>query len=169
MSLQRIVKQLAVLVSTVIALQAGAVAVYAEGGLCISCGTNTGLAGACGAGGCCSQNGCCPGGPCPAPLVHCTPKPPKIKFKCVCGKPICDPCDLEGYGYNPTCWRPWTPPLSCGNTGYPALGCPPMAAPAVHPYPTQSGDVLPVPQKSNSDTLRPPQKIPSDVLPPNDR
>ena len=166
MSLLRIVRKLVLCAATVFALAGTAATVNADGGICLSCGSSSG---ACGAGGCCSQNGCCPGGPCPAPLVHCTPKPPKIKFKCVCGKPICDPCDLEGYGYNPTCWRPWTPPLSCGNGPFPALGCPPPLAHAVSPYPTAAGDVLPAPIKPNSDTQRLPKKIPGELLPQGDR
>jgi hypothetical protein len=39
--------------------------------------------------------------------VFCRPMAPKIKYKCVCPKPVC-PCDaLENFGYYPTCWHAW--------------------------------------------------------------
>lgn len=50
---------------------------------------------------------------CPPKFVICTPQPPKLKFKCTCPKPVCDPCHLDptgNYGYTPTCWRPWMAP-----------------------------------------------------------
>jgi hypothetical protein len=31
-------------------------------------------------------------------------------YKCICPKPICDPCNLEHFGYYPTCWQPWPYP-----------------------------------------------------------
>ena len=45
-------------------------------------------------------------------------KPPCIKFKCICPKPVCEPCNLDGYGYYATCWHPWPYPPNCGY--YPA-------------------------------------------------
>ena len=69
-----------------------------------SCG-----AGGCGAPGCGADPGC---KHCPGPYIHWTPKVPHFKFKKVCGKPICDTCDMPGYGYYPTCWRPWDQPLN---------------------------------------------------------
>ncbi len=39
--------------------------------------------------------------------TFCRPKAPCIKFKCVCPKPVCDPCSLENFGYYPTCWHTW--------------------------------------------------------------
>ncbi|HWG45121.1 MAG TPA: hypothetical protein VN688_20290 [Gemmataceae bacterium] len=39
--------------------------------------------------------------------TFCRPKAPCIKYKCVCPKPICNGCDLENFGYYPTCWHPW--------------------------------------------------------------
>jgi hypothetical protein len=47
---------------------------------------------------------------CPPRYVHCLEGPPRIKFKCGCPKPICDPCSLDHYGYYQTCWRPWSFP-----------------------------------------------------------
>lgn len=39
--------------------------------------------------------------------VFCKPKPPRIKYKGVCPKPICPCTALENYGYYPTRWSPW--------------------------------------------------------------
>ncbi len=170
MSLQRIVKKLTLLAAPAIALALSTAFAHADGvappvavgvpaasataGPCVTpggCGT------ACGTTGCCSQDGCCAKGCCPPPLVHCTPKPPKIKFKSVCGKPICNPCELEGYGYNPTCWRPWLPPLHCPNSPVPSLNCSVTALAGSPtpvnqtPAPTQDDDMLPLPQNLPAD------------------
>jgi hypothetical protein len=72
--------------------------------------------GAC-AGGSCSTVPTCDGHcgwpfHCPGPYVHCTPKVPCLKYKCSCGKPLCDICDMPGYGYYPTCWRTWDQPVN---------------------------------------------------------
>jgi hypothetical protein len=63
-------------------------------------GTATGLR----AGDC---DGCCNNRHCPGPYVHCMERPPCIKFKCTCPKPVCPPCDADFWGYYPTCWRRW--------------------------------------------------------------
>ncbi len=47
---------------------------------------------------CCSHH-------CPPPYVHCMERPPCIKFKCACPRPVCPPCDSPFFGYYPTCWR----------------------------------------------------------------
>ena len=69
----------------------------------------------CGGGSCgapaCAGHSSWPVG-CPAPFVHYAPKVPCIKFKCACGKPVCDICDMQSYGYYPTCWRAWDQPLN---------------------------------------------------------
>src|SRR5437016_2009554 len=62
--------------------------------------------GSCSAAPTCSTPACSMLG-CPGPYVHCTPKVPCLKYKKTCGKPVCDLCDMPGYGYFPTCWRPW--------------------------------------------------------------
>jgi hypothetical protein len=51
----------------------------------------------------------CPGPShhCPGPFIHHMERPPCIKFKCVCPRPVCPPCDAEFWGYYPTCWRRW--------------------------------------------------------------
>jgi hypothetical protein len=74
---------------------------------------------------CCGQWFCCP------KFYHCQEKAPKIKIKCVCSKPVCDPCTLEGYGYYPTCWRSMGP-LNYTHCPTPApaiLAQPPSAQP----------------------------------------
>jgi hypothetical protein len=72
---------------------------------------------------------------CPT-YVFCRPKPPKIKYQCVCPKPLCPGCQFEHFGYYPTCWRSWpyppdysycpVPPTiataPCGPTGAPNSG-----------------------------------------------
>jgi hypothetical protein len=50
---------------------------------------------------------------CPPPYIHCPPGPPRLKYKCACPKPVCGPCELEGWGYYQTCWRHWPWPPSC--------------------------------------------------------
>jgi hypothetical protein len=43
---------------------------------------------------------------CPKTVFY-RPKPPHIKFKCVCPRPISS-CDaLENFGYYQTCWHAW--------------------------------------------------------------
>ena len=65
--------------------------------------------------------------------VFCRPRPPCIKYKCVCPKPICCGCELENFGYYPTCWHPWPfPPNYCHCPVPPTImtaPCSPMGAP----------------------------------------
>lgn len=44
---------------------------------------------------------------CPPPLQHCQERPPIIRVKCGCPKPICNPCTQPNWGYYETCWSPW--------------------------------------------------------------
>ena len=44
---------------------------------------------------------------CPPPMKWCSEGAPRIKFKCACPRPVCDPCSLQHYGYYATCWQPW--------------------------------------------------------------
>jgi hypothetical protein len=55
------------------------------------------------------------------PITFTYSRPPCIKYKTTCGKPICDPCLIEHDGYYPTCWRPWT-----GRTDCPCPNAPPI-------------------------------------------
>jgi hypothetical protein len=74
--------------------------------------------------------------------VFCRPKPPCIKYKCVCPKPICPCCELENFGYYPTCWRAWPFPPNYSHCPVPptimTTPCSPIGAPA-------AGDQLPPP------------------------
>jgi len=56
--------------------------------------------------GSCST-GICQSHHCPPPLQHCQERPPVIRVKCGCPKPICNPCNQPGWGYYETCWSPW--------------------------------------------------------------
>jgi hypothetical protein len=69
---------------------------------CAACGDSGGgdaASGACGGG-----HGC---GQCPPPFIHYAERPPKIKFKHTCPRPVCEPCQMEHYGYYQTCWCAW--------------------------------------------------------------
>jgi hypothetical protein len=114
--------------------------------------------GAC-AGGTCSTmptGGHC-GGPfgCPGPYVHCTPKVPCLKYKSSCGKPLCDLCDVPGYGYYPTCWRPSDQPLyyHCQVPTPTQMVPPPAHAPAPAPvWPNE--ETTPMPRPSGNGARR---------------
>jgi hypothetical protein len=183
MSLQRNVKTCVQVLTASLALLAGAMVAYAAddpaAGLttvgcpdgCKGAAPATPCAGGCAASACCSKGGCCPCEKCPPPLVHCTPKPPKIKFKYVCPLPVCKPCDLQGYGYYPTCWRPSLPPPHCPDAAVPALNCgvpvPPTVLNLIHP---QTEPVVP-PQKGDEKgdgKASPQEKNADDMLPPTD-
>ena len=159
MSLQRIMKNLALQIALGMALATSAMNVRADG-FCFTCGS---ISSGCDSGGCGSQNGCCVKGCCPPALVHCTPKPPKLKFKSVCPKPVCDPCELEGYGFYPTCWRPWIPPLYCPNVPAPVAHlCPavPQSGFIVAPYQHPAREAAQPNEQDPEDMLPPPQKTP---------
>jgi hypothetical protein len=92
---------------------------------------------ACAAGGCatgaCGLKGfCCP------KTCFTLEKAPCIKFKHVCPKPVCEPCNLQDFGYYATCWRPWPYPPNCAHCpapppGVPASQVPPAPAPGGSP------------------------------------
>jgi hypothetical protein len=110
MSLRRLIYNSAVLLVPLAAL-AGASAARAQTVCAAGCAGGSCAADAPGPGPSCgSVCEACQKFHCPPKFIHCTPKPPKIKFKCACPKPVCDPCHLDptgNYGYTPTCWRPW--------------------------------------------------------------
>src|SRR5436305_6301413 len=54
-----------------------------------------------------SCGGSCGRAPCPPKFHHHFEGQPKLKYKRACPKPVCNPCDLENWGYYQTCWRPW--------------------------------------------------------------
>ena len=79
---------------------------------------------------------------CPKTVFY-RPKPPCIKFKCVCPMPIS--CEtLEHFGYYPTCWTAW--PFPPDHSYCP---CPPpivaVAPSAARPAP--EGEQLPLPKE----------------------
>ena len=92
---------------------------------------------------CCQQ--------CPPPYVHCQEGPPRLKFKLVCPKPVCGPCDLKNYGYYPTCWSQWPNQPNYGHCPTPQAGAYLQNIPvAVAPPTTKT--VVPLAQ--------PPQRLP---------
>ena len=114
---------------------------------------------ACGPDGCatgsCATGDCGGWGHCHCPKI-CFPleKPPRIKFRCVCPKPVCEPCNLEGYGYYPTCWRPFAYPPN-----YSYCPAPPPGVVASAPPPLIGGPPGPAtPGTSPDETLPPPKK-----------
>ncbi len=114
-----------------------------------SCPAGSCETGGCATGNCGSSFTCCP-------KYHFTiEKAPKICFKSVCSKPICDPCNIEGNGYYPTCWRPWAFPPDYRHCPVPPPGVlasqpPPLIAePAVTTGTNPGhGDLLPAPRKT---------------------
>jgi hypothetical protein len=52
---------------------------------------------------CCGPRWCCP------KTTFCHEKPPRIRFKCTCAKPVLACSEIEGHGYYPACWRPYGP------------------------------------------------------------
>jgi hypothetical protein len=84
MSPTRILRSLALFLTPVVVLPGLATAARAQG--CSWCG---------------SSPLCCP-----APTT-CITRTPRWHYKCVCPRPVCAPCNLEHYGYYPTCWQPW--------------------------------------------------------------
>ncbi len=51
-------------------------------------------------------------------------KPPQVRYKTICSKPVCAPCDIEGNGYYPTCWRRWPYPPNSSYCPTPPPGAP---------------------------------------------
>ena len=84
---------------------------------------------------------------CPPPLKWCSEQAPCLKFKCACPRPVCDPCDLQHYGYFATCWQPWPfqADWSHCQTIPPGAALPPPAYP---PYTPRA------PQERRPDTIK---------------
>src|SRR5262245_33244641 len=81
---------------------------------------------------------CCP------KTVFYKPRTPRIKFKCVCPKPI-GPCDgLENFGYYQTCWQPWPFPPNCPHGPVPPTIS--TAPPSTSKAAPESLEQLPAPQ-----------------------
>jgi hypothetical protein len=116
------------------------------------CATGNCATGACATGGCATCDGvqshCCP------KYTFFIEKAPKICFKMICPKPICDPCEVEGYGYYSTCWRPFATPPNYEHCPVPppgALASPPPPLIVNMPGPASPGvtidETLPAPKK----------------------
>ncbi len=89
---------------------------------------------------------CCP------TYYHCVPRPPCIHYKCVCPKPVCDPCNLDHYGYYPTCWRPWMEVTDYSHCPVPP---PTVLAPTTNPREVTGA----APPPENELTLPEPKKV----------
>jgi hypothetical protein len=104
----------------------------------------------------CATGNCGWWGKCFCPkTVFTIEKPPHIKFCRVCPKPVCDRCELDGYGYYPTCWRPFAYPPNYAYCPAPPPGVlagPPPPLIAGEPGPASPGgkpdEGLPPPKKS---------------------
>ena len=68
---------------------------------------------------------CCQWHHCPR-YYHCSEGPICLKFRCGCAKPVCNPCDLQNYGYTETCWSRGQWQSTCP--------VPPGAGPAALPH-----------------------------------
>jgi hypothetical protein len=120
-----------------------------------ACGPSCGAA--CGTNCTTSCNTHCSCFHCPPCFRHCTEGPPKIKFKCGCGKPVCVPdCSTPNYGYFATCWRSWPsgandyshcPCATPGALAAPCGTCTVPGMPAARPGP---GEAVPPPQPVDS-------------------
>jgi hypothetical protein len=84
--------------------------------------------------------------------VFCRPRPPCIKYKCVCPKPVCNPCDIEHFGYFPTCWQSWPYPPDFSHCPTPQRGMmlpPSMMPPSGQPFGSPGpSEMLPGPNET---------------------
>ena len=93
---------------------------------------------------------------CPPCFKWCMEGPPKIKFKCGCGKPVCVPdCSTPNWGYFQTCWRPWPWPPDYSHCPWPTPAAvagmcgPACTVPGMINIP--AGEPLPPPQPVGAD------------------
>jgi hypothetical protein len=49
-------------------------------------------------------------------------RPPCIKFRCGCPKPVCCPSEAPNWGYFQNCWRPWMWPPDYSHCPVPPPG-----------------------------------------------
>jgi hypothetical protein len=102
--------------------------------------------------------------PCSFPLglfCPCTTFPrtrkPHIFWHKVCSKPISSPCELEHYGYYPTCWHPWPFPPDYSHCCFPPPGAAAGAAATGQApvMPRADGEELPAPRKDATPGMLP--------------
>jgi hypothetical protein len=101
----------------------------------------------CGGDQCGGCNSCCQTHHCPPPYHYCLEGPPRIKFKCGCGKPVCTPdCNTPNWGYFEPCWRPWPWPRDLAHCPLPGpYGA--AVVPVADHAPLPVGEQLPPPVK----------------------
>jgi hypothetical protein len=88
---------------------------------------------------------------CPV-TVFCKPKPPHVRYKCICPQRIKPGCGLENYGYYPTCWQPWPFPPNYGHCAVP----PPTVTPQSSAAKTaETPEELPAPAKEQPELESP--------------
>jgi hypothetical protein len=137
-------KRMRALVPLVLALALQQAALADDG-----CGTSCGA----GCGTSCTTH--CSWLHCPK-FKYCQEGPPRICFKCACGKPVCVPdCSTPNYGYFGTCWRAWPN----GNDYTHCLGGTPGALAA----PCGSCTVPGMPAARPGEGVPPPQPVDSTV------
>jgi hypothetical protein len=137
---------------------AGGGCASSAGGGCASCPSGGCAPGA--TGGCASCASGLPGclTKCPPPFIHHYEGPPKLKYKKACPRPVCDPCNLEHYGYYQTCWAPWPFPPDWSHCPVPPPGAV-LPPPAIPPY-TPKAPRLPIGTETDDSLLPGPGKLP---------
>ena len=109
---------------------------------------------------------------CPPAYRHCFEGPPHIHWTRGCPRPICNPCDLQHFGYFETCWSPWPFPPNWGHCPTPPPAAFVQLNPMVHPQLPiqrtpgvlpQPGGVTPMPSLS---PMQPPNGTPDELQQP---
>ena len=97
---------------------------------------------------------CCDNWHCPPKFVHCMERPPCPCYKCMCPRPVCNPCQLPHAGYYRTCWQPWPwpPDWSHCPAPPPSVKLPPPLPPLL------PGHLTPLPATTPPD-LHAPRKV----------
>jgi hypothetical protein len=95
--------------------------------------------------GACNTCNTCNTRDCPPPYRYCMERPPVIKFKCGCPKPVCPPdCNTPSWGYFEPCWRPWPWPRDVSHCPAPApVGA--VVLPMSDHMPMPAGEQIPAP------------------------
>jgi hypothetical protein len=104
---------------------------------------------------------------CPPAFLHRQEGPPCLKFRTRCPKPVCNPCELQHYGYFATCWHAWPFPPDYSHCPYPHNGSAgvmpgPMAGPNVRPEPSPAPEKgpMPSPEQTTPKNGKPPSVLP---------
>ena len=149
--------------------QVRAVGMWTGAGILLALAAGPVLAQGCGAGGC-EGGGCASGGgscgacatrPCPPPYKYHYEGPPCIIWKKGCPRPICDPCNLEHFGYYQTCWSPWPYPPDWSHCPTPPPGAV-LPPPAIPPFTPRTRRYTPTDRDREPDSDAPPARRRSD-------